>query len=134
MLLGFIHAFLYMYFFVPFLAVYHGIQGFYPDKLKSVEKRKYICNYFYGIEDARDITFLKLFEQFGEALPQFMLGLTFYVNNTYFINTYDNLFGLPTTLISVIFSGVSVFLGVISGLVTTKSAYDDGLLGEIEKT
>ena len=72
MLLGFIPAFLYMYFFVPFLAVYHGIQGFYPDKLKSVEKRKYICNYFYGIEDARDITFLKLFEQFGEALPQFI--------------------------------------------------------------
>ena len=116
-----------MYFYLPFLAVYHGVQGFYPNKPRSVDR-------FFIIDDERDLPFLKLFEQFGEALPQFMLGLTFYVNNTYFINTYDNLFGLPTTLISVIFSGVSVFLGVISGLVTTKSAYDDGLLGEIEKT
>ena len=120
MILWFISAFIYMYFYVPFLAVYHGIQGFYKDKLKGVER-------FPHIEDARDIPFLKLFEQFGEALPQFMLGLTYYINNTHFINTYDNIFN--STLLSVIFSGVSVILGLISGLVTTKSSYDDGLLG-----
>ena len=123
-MLGFIPSFLILYFYLPFLSVYHGIQGFYKDRFRGVER--FMC-----IEDERDLPFLKLFEQFGEALPQFMLGLTFYVNNTYFINTYDNIFNsiLPTTLISVIFSGVSVVLGLISGLVTSKSAYDDGLLG-----
>lgn len=122
-IIGFIPAFLFMNFYVPFLAVYHGIEGSYTDKFKGVER-------FPTIDDARDITFLKLFEQFGEALPQFMLGLTYYVNCTYFINTYDNLFDsiLPTTLISGIFSGVSVVLGLISGLVTTKSSYDDGII------
>ena len=70
-IIGFIPAFLYLYFYVPFIAVYHGIQGFCKDKLESVE-----C--FSDIDDPRDIQFLKIFEQFGEALPQFMLGLTFY--------------------------------------------------------
>jgi hypothetical protein len=122
-IIGFIPAFLYLYFYVPFLAVYHGIQGFYTDKLESVKR-------FPHIDDARDITFLKLFEQFGEALPQFMLGMTYYVSNTYFVNTNDNLFDLmlPTTLISMVFSGVSVGLGLISGLVSTKGLSKDGLL------
>ena len=122
-IIGFIPAFLYMYLYVPFLAVYHGIQGFYEDKLESVDR-------FPHIEDPRDITFLKIFEQFGEALPQFMLGMTYYVSNTYFVNTNDNLFDLmlPTTLISMAFSGVSVALGLISGLVAIKGLSKDGLL------
>ena len=122
-IIGFIPAFLYLYLYVPFLAVYHGIQGFYQDKLASVE-----C--FPDIDDPRDITFLKLFEQFGEALPQFMLGMTYYVSNTYFVNTNDNLFDLmlPTTLISMVFSGVSVGLGLICGLAATKGLAKDGLL------
>ena len=122
-IIGFIPAFLYLYFYVPFIAVYHGIQGFCKDKLESVE-----C--FSDIDDPRDIQFLKIFEQFGEALPQFMLGLTYYVSNTYFVNTNDNLFDLmlPTTLISMVFSGVSVALGLISGLVAIKGLSKDGLL------
>ena len=107
MIIGFIPAFLYLYFYLPFiavlLAVYHGIQGFCKDKLESVE----------------EIQFLNLFVRFCVALPQFILGLTYYVSNTHFVNTNDNLFDsmLPTTLISIVFSGVSVALGLISGLV-----------------
>ena len=83
---------------------------------------------FSDIDDPRDLQFLKLFEQFGEALPQFVLGLIFYINNSYFIDTYDTLFGtnLEVTLVSITFSGVSILLGIITGLASVKSAYDDG--------
>ena len=119
-IIGFIPAFLYLYLYVPFIAVYQGIQGFCKGKLESVE-----C--FCDIDDPRDIQFLKLFETFGEALPQFMLGLTYYVSNTYFVNTNDNLFDfmLPTTLISMVFSGVSVALGLTCGMVATKGLAKD---------
>ena len=113
-IIGFIPAFFYIYLYVPFLAVYHGLQGFYPAKFDSVKR-------FPTIEDAMDITFLKLFQQYGEALPQFLLALLYYMNNTYFINNNVKYFDL--TLISMFFSGGSVVLGLFSGLATTKITY-----------
>ena len=111
----------YIHVLVPLLSIYHGFQGFCPQKLKSVTR-------FSDIDDPRDLQFLKLFEQFGEALPQFVLGLTFYINNSYFIDTYDTFLGtnLEVTLVSITFSGVSILLGIITGLASVKSAYDDG--------
>ena len=113
-IIGFFPAFFYIYFYVPFLAVYYGLQGFYPAKFDSVKR-------FPTIEDAMDITFLKLFQQYGEALPQFLLALLYYMNNTYFINNNVKYFDL--TLISMFFSGGSVVLGLFSGLATTKITF-----------
>ena len=111
-IIGFIPASLFLYLYVPILALYHGIQGFCD--LKEVQTR------LKHIEKQIDITFLKLFEQFGEALPQFILSLTFYINNDYYIKTYENLFRLPTTLISMVFSGVSLWLGLMCGMCAIK--------------
>ena len=74
------------------------------------------------------IPFLKLFEQIGEALPQFMIALTFYVNHKSYVDSYDTLFGssIPITLVSIVFSGVSVSIGVLTGLRTFKQMYDEG--------
>lgn len=61
-IIGFVPSLLVLYFYLPFLALYHGIQGFFKDRIEEADK---LC----CMEDARDLTFLKLFEQFGEALP-----------------------------------------------------------------
>ena len=51
---------------------------------------------------------MKLFEQLGEAVPQFAVAVTYYVNNKYYIWwTETTFFSLPTTIISIIFSSVS---------------------------
>ena len=96
---------------------------------KLPDVKKFALDKFHLVEVGRWIQFLKFFEQFGEALPQFILGLIFYVNNDYYINTYDKgkiiETDLSVTLVSVIFSGVSVLLGLITGLVTIKKMYDD---------
>ena len=74
------------------------------------------------------IPFLKLFEQIGEALPQFIIALTFYVNHKNYVDSYDTVFGssIPITLVSIVFSGVSVSIGVLTGLRTFKQMYDEG--------
>ena len=77
--------------------------------------------------DKYTIDIFKFLEQIGEALPQFILCWTFYSNNYYYINTYDTLFGthLPITLLSVIFSGVSVLFGVFSGFAALNACAKD---------
>ena len=113
-----------LYLYLPFLALYHSIYLFFPDKLPEVN------NKFPMLDDAKDIPFLKFFELCGEALPQFILGLVFYVNHTYFINKNDTLFGnyLPIPLVSIIFSGLIVSLGLMEGISTVKFLYNEGRL------
>ena len=59
----------------------------------------------------------KLSEQLGEAAPQIILCVTFYINNYQFIHTHDLIPGtpVPKTLVSVVFSFGSLMLGVVMG-------------------
>ena len=41
------------------------------------------------VESHSELTFLKLFEQIGEAMPQFLIAFTFYVHHTYYLDIYD---------------------------------------------
>ena len=43
---------------------------------------------------------MKLFEQFGEAIPQLLLTVTYYINNVYYIWWTETILPIPTTLIS----------------------------------
>ena len=61
---------------------------------------------------------LKLLEQIWEALPQLVLGLTFYVNNYYYIKFSEA--GFPKTAISIALSTGSVLVGICSGLIAAR--------------
>ena len=123
--LYFVLLFIFIYLYLPILAICHGIQVTFPCKLPYFKLPSIPVSFIFNLDDTSiplddsSIPFLKFFEQFGEALPQFIIGVIFYVNNSYFINTYDTLFEtqLPITLLSVIFSGVSVVFGLITSFV-----------------
>ena len=55
---------------------------------------------FADVDPSTYYTFMKLFEQFGEAVPQLVIALTYYVRHTDYIWLEETLvFGsLPTTL------------------------------------
>ena len=74
--------------------------------------------------------FMKLFEQFGEAIPQFVTSLIFYLSNLGYVHQKDRkIFGIPQTVITMVLSCVSVFMGVISCLNAARKVYNRGLIG-----
>ena len=56
----------------------------------------------------------KLFEQFGEAIPQFVIAITFYANYAHCLPKADLIFGICT----MVMSGGSIVMGVGSGFWT----------------
>ncbi len=69
----------------------------------------------------------KLFEQFGEALPQFFLALTYFIANYNFVwQSEDELkmfgfyTGVPSTLISIVLSAGSITIGIVTGVLAGK--------------
>ena len=74
----------------------------------------------------------KLFEQFGEALPQFTLALTYFIANYNFIWQSEEelkMFGfytgiVPSTLISIILSAGSIIIGIVTGVVAGKNVFN----------
>ena len=63
---------------------------------------------------------MKLFEQLGEAIPQFGLNITYYINNRYYVwfTESPNFLGIsvPTTLVSMVFSLGSILMGLFNGV------------------
>ena len=53
----------------------------------------------------------KLLEQFGEAIPQFVIAVTFYANNAHWLPKSDFHFGIFT----MVMSAGSIVMGVGSG-------------------
>ena len=65
-------------------------------------------------------TYMKLYEQLGEAGPQVTISLIFFLYNMNHIYAHEmSLFGIPTTLWSIIFSTGSLLMGVVNGMVAT---------------
>ena len=55
----------------------------------------------------------KLFEQFGEAIPQFVIGVTFYFNNHHWLLEREVIFGIVTMTLSL----GSIVIGIVNGCI-----------------
>ena len=78
---GVFPGFFYIYLFIPFCAIYHGFQEIIRPSGALRRINFFPCCGGFGFDDGleshSELAFLKLFEQIGEALPQFLIGLTF---------------------------------------------------------
>ena len=63
---------------------------------------------------AKDLPLLLLYEQFFEAIPQIILSIVFLSNNYSFLLAFDTILGIPLSLISCVFSGGSLMMGIYS--------------------
>ena len=66
-------------------------------------------------------SFLQFFEHIGEAIPQFTLAAIFYYNNYDYVAKQDFSFEISgflitQTLISMVFSVISIVKGIIGGI------------------
>ena len=55
---------------------------------------------------------LKLFEQFGEAVPQFVIAVTFYSKNYHWLEPNELIFGILTMTLSL----GSILIGAGNGI------------------
>ena len=69
----------------------------------------------------------KMFEIVGEALPQFILGLVYLINNWEDVSENDKFFDdqpLPTSLLSLIFSLGTLIIGLTKAGIYWKATYN----------
>jgi hypothetical protein len=69
----------------------------------------------------------KMFEIVGEALPQFILGLVYLINNWEDVSENDKFFDdqpLPTSLLSLIFSLGTLIIGITKAGIYWKTVYN----------
>ena len=99
-----------VYIVYPFTALKAGVIVAWKGEIDS----KYMVT---RLNRAGDIPALKTFEQLGEAIPQAILCLLFTVNNFPFL-LYDetSILPIPMSCISLVFSIVSVVMGLYSGI------------------
>ena len=76
------------------------------------EKKQHYC-----LPTDEALIFIKLFEIFGEALPQLILNTVFISNNYPYLIENDIYFGIPVpmSIISVVFSFGSILIGIKAG-------------------
>ena len=97
-------AVFFVYLWVPLCDIMWGVQNlFCHDKYKKDVD---------AIMHA-DMPGYKLIEQFGEAIPQFVIAVTFYANNAHWLPSGDLQFGIFT----MVMSAGSILIGVGSGCI-----------------
>lgn len=108
----YIRAIIGYYVFVPIFALYFSIKLALHGEVESAPKID-ILGHFYFTPEIVGGSFLM--ENIGEAAPQIALSITFLVNNSCkHLHSYS-LFGIemPTTIVSLFFSLVSLIIGLI---------------------
>ena len=73
-------------------------------------------NYFIGLVQVDDLPGHKMFEVFGEAVPQLIINIVYVSCNYEFLRDYDKLFDaqpMPTSIISAIFSFGTLVIAVL---------------------
>ena len=73
-----------------------------------------------------DMDGTKSFEIVGEALPQFILGLVYLINNWEDVSENDKFFDdqpLPTSLLSLVFSLGTLVIGITKASIYWKTVY-----------
>ena len=82
------------------------------------------------------IKFIKMFEQFGEAVPQLLISVTFYVQHISSDPSLDQKeypgipFKIPQTLITMLLSAGCVVMGVGTSLEAARKMYNQGFKGK----
>ena len=100
-----------VYLWVPITDIYWGMKNL-------------LCHEKYEEDEHADMPVYKLFEQFGEAIPQFAIAVTFYANNAHWLPPADLYFGIFT----MIMSAGSILMGIGSGCwVCLTKCYEDDL-------
>ena len=115
--LYYLASILWVYFIIPVTdMVFAAKNVFCHEKFKGNEDEStyfhvYIHENERGFYDGMPI--LKLFEQFGEAVPQFTIALTFYLKNYHWLESDELTFGILTMTLSL----GSIMIGVVSGII-----------------
>ena len=78
-------------------------------------------------DEIERVSFVKMTESVGEAVPQFILSLVFIANNYPYLLENDVFFGMhvPLSCISCIFSFGSMIMGLVNGFALLKNALYD---------
>ena len=93
-----------IYIAIPLLDVsYNFVELLHPGRTK-----------YYNFKDPDIMPCLKLFEQFGEAIPQFLIAVTFYSNNYPWLSSEDLALGIATMVLSC----GSILFGVMKGIMS----------------
>ena len=102
---------LYCYLFAPIILL---VTGFKIALTGGIEHDEEVVSFRPFEVSAKDLPLLVLYGHFFQALPQLILSIVFLSNNYPFLLAYDTIQGtpLPVSLISCIFSGGSVMMGI----------------------
>ena len=102
---------LYCYLFAPIILL---VTGFKIALTGGIEHDEEVVSFRPFEVSAKDLPLLVLYGHFFQALPQLILSIVFLSNNYPFLLAYDTIQGtpLPVSLISCIFSGGSLMIGI----------------------
>ena len=99
-----------VYLWIPGMDIYWGLQNLFCQKSYKEGQNELDAEFGQGNGHAGLIGY-KLFEQLGEALPQFVIAVTFYANNAHWLPPGDLHFGIFTMVMST----GSIVMGVSRG-------------------
>ena len=101
---------IHLYIFHPFVTLKSGVIVAWKGEIDPAHKVTRLIT-------VGDIPMHKLYEQLGEAIPQSILCLLFIINNFPFLLHHEtSFFSIPVSCISLVFSVVSVAMGLYSGI------------------
>ena len=103
--------FVFLYLFVPVNLLHNAVRALIAGDDFDAEEEN---GWFFG---SKRLTFFKVQEIVGEALPQLVLNIIFIANNYTYLNANDIFFGIPVpvSIISSVFSLGSLLIGMKSG-------------------
>ena len=106
------------YIIIPMMAIFGGIRKLLNEDFDE-DQDMFGLQEMFGLADFqyKNLPWLKLLECFGEAIPQLILGVVYISNNYPYLKEHDDYFGIgvPVSVISCVFSFVSVVIGVFTG-------------------
>ena len=95
--------------------------GWVPERWTEYDQSMTLLKFESNLALGLQIKVMKMLEQIWEALPQLALAITYYVNNKYYIwFSEPQVFGVPTTIISMLLSSGSAMMGLFFGVAATR--------------
>ena len=107
----YINAVFVIYIWIPGMDIYWGVQNLFCHEKYNREQNALNNKYQQNCTTHAEVPFFKLFEQFGEAIPQLVIALIFYTNNAHWLTESDYNIGKLT----MVMSAGSIVMGVGSG-------------------
>ena len=105
----------YIYLAIPFCALFYGFFGF-IECITGTKKEKKLPIFRNYLTQGCEVPFLALFEQFCLALPQLLIASFFCINNCDYYSS-------PITYVTMILSGISFIIGLITSLFFGRSIF-----------